>query len=318
MLKPVRHDSCGLASDEPVRLIPVETLAARWLTPIRNLAEMGVDYEAETGTLWQFMQPVKPSITRGLLDDALRVMDAVECAHAQMGADAVRYLVLASRLPGIYNLGGDLALFKQHILARDRDALRRYAHTCIDVQYRRAVKMNLPLCTIALVQGDALGGGFEAALAHDVIVAERSVKFGLPEILFNLFPGMGAYSFLSRRLDAARAERMMTSGRLYSADDLYEMGIVDVLAEDGDGIEAVRAFIDSHRRASKSRLAIARLRQTVAPVTRQELIDITDLWVDTAVTLEARDLRKMEHLVAAQLRRITAATTAAEGQRATA
>lgn len=318
MLKPVRNDTCDRVSDEPVRLVPVDTLATRSLSPIRNLDEMGVEYEADTGTLWQFMQPVKPSITRGLLEDALRVMDAVECAHAQAGADAVRYLVLASRLPGIYNLGGDLALFKQHILERNRDALRRYAHTCIDVQYRRAVKMGLPLCTIALVQGDALGGGFEAALAHDVIIAERSVKFGLPEILFNLFPGMGAYSFLSRRLDAARAERMMTSGRLYSADDLYEMGIVDVLAEDGDGIEATRAFIESHRRASKSRLAIARLRQTVAPVTRQELIDITDLWVETALTLEARDLRKMEHLVAAQLRRITAANAAAEGRRATA
>lgn len=287
-----------------------------WLAPVRTLREMDIDYETGSGILWQYMNPTKPSITTGLLADALRVMDAVEQGHAVEGPDAVRYMVLASRLSGIYNLGGDLTLFKQRIVERDRDALRHYAHTCIDVQYRRAIKMNLPICTVALVQGDALGGGFEAALAHDVIVAERSTKFGLPEILFNLFPGMGAYTFLSRRLDAARAERMITSGRLYTAEELYQMGVVDVLAEDGDGVEAVRAFIDTHRRASKSRMAVAKLRQMVTPVTRQELIDITDLWVETALTLDTRDLRKMEHLVAAQLRRVNA--TAEEKRRATA
>ena len=52
--------------------------------------------------------------------------------------------------------------------------------------------LNLPMVTIALVQGDALGGGFECALAHDLIIAERSAKLGLPEVLVNLFPGIGA------------------------------------------------------------------------------------------------------------------------------
>ena len=50
------------------------------------------------------------------------------------------------------------------------------------------------------MQGECLGGGFEAALSSDVIVAEKSARFGFPEILFNLFPGMGAYSFLERKI----------------------------------------------------------------------------------------------------------------------
>ena len=61
--------------------------------------------------------------------------------------------------------------------------------------------------TVALIQGDAIGGGFEAMLTNDVVIAERTAKFGLPEILFNLFPGMGAHSFLKRprrRPDGAR------------------------------------------------------------------------------------------------------------------
>lgn len=295
------------------------TEANSWLSPISGLAEMAIRYEAQENILWQFMKPSgRPSISPGLLRDALTVMDAVENAHSSLEIPPVRYMVLASGIAGVYNLGGDLALFRQKIANADREALRHYAHTCIEVQYRRAVKMNLPICTIALVQGDALGGGFEAALAHDVIVAEKSAKFGLPEILFNLFPGMGAYSFLVRRIDAVRAEGLMTSGRIYSAEELYQMGVVDVLAEDGDGEDAVRRFIDTHRRASKSRLAIAKLRNFVSPICKQELIGITDLWVETALTLDAKDLRRMEHLVAAQTRRAAGLVDSGGGQRATA
>ena len=60
--------------------------------------------------------------------------------------------------------------------------------------------MDLPILTVALIQGDAVGGGFEAMLTDDIVIAEQGAKFGLPEILFNLFPGMGGYSFLRRKV----------------------------------------------------------------------------------------------------------------------
>lgn len=278
-----------------------------WLRGLTTLKDLDVRYDQEKRILWQFMNPrERPSFTRKLLRDMQTTLDRVESAFSQNSENddpAIRYLVLASKMKGVYNLGGDLPLFMQLIDNKDTDELRRYAHACIDVQYRRAVNLNLPVCTIALVQGDALGGGFEAALANDVIIAEKSAKFGLPEILFNLFPGMGAYSFLSRRLDAARAEQLMLSGRLYSADELKDMGIINVVCDDGKGAEAVDSFIAEHQKAYKARQAVAQARQIVNPVTREELMKVTDLWVDTAVTLDAADLRKMRHLATAQNRR---------------
>ncbi|MDR3437188.1 crotonase/enoyl-CoA hydratase family protein [Telmatospirillum sp.] len=279
-----------------------------WLSSISSLPELDVFYDAEAKTLWQYMKPLgRPSFTPGLIRDCTAVINAVELSHRTAQDETsqqVQYMILSSRIAGIYNLGGDLARFQKMIEARDREGLRHYAHSCVEAQYRRAIRMNLPICTVALVQGDALGGGFEVALSHDIIIAEKQAKFGLPEILFNLFPGMGAYSFLSRRLDSARATRLMTSGRLYCAEEMYEMGIVDILADDGDGADAAIGFIEQHRRAGKARMAIAKLREMVTPISRQELIDITDLWVETALSLDARDLRKMGHLVAAQNRRV--------------
>jgi DSF synthase len=278
-----------------------------WLALANQLQELELTYDSEKRILWQYMMPDgRPSYTSGMLRDMNVALDMVEQAAAETKEGdelPVRYLVLGSHIPGIFNLGGDLPLFMTLIEQGDHGGLRRYAHACIDVQYRRAVNLELPICTIAVVQGDALGGGFEAALAHDVIIAERSAKFGLPEVLFNLFPGMGAYSFLSRRLDAMRAERMILSGRIYSADELHEMGVVDMVVDDGRGTDGVLDYVARFERARPSRQAVLNVRQIINPVSRQELIDITDLWVDTALTLGPADLRKMRHLATAQNRR---------------
>jgi DSF synthase len=293
----------------PTRRLGAEERGRRspdWNAFAQTLSQLELGYDESKRILWQYMLPTeRPSFTRELISDMSATLDFVEslCCDPKDPDQPVSFLVLASQMPGIFNLGGDLELFLRLIEAKDRESLSRYAHACVDGQHRISVNLNRPICTIALIQGDALGGGFEAALAHNVIIAERTVKFGLPEVLFNLFPGMGAYSFLTRRLDAARAERMILSGRLYTAEEMYELGVVDVLAEPGCGVEAVHQFVGRYGRTNLSRQAMAKARQIIAPVTRDELIEITNLWVETALSLSAGDLRKMRHLAEAQNRR---------------
>jgi DSF synthase len=205
----------------------------------------------------------------------------------------------------VFNLGGDLALFVLLIKARDREALAHYAKLCIENMYPRIQNFFCPtLTTISLVQGDALGGGFESALSSDVIFAEESAQMGLPEILFNLFPGMGAYSLLSRRLGMRAAEELILSGRILPAAKLHELGVVDVLAPDGHGESAVREWIAKNAKRRNGMQAMFRARQQVHPVTREELDAVTDTWVDAAMRLEDRDLKMMSRIVRAQMRRM--------------
>src|ERR687892_286503 len=143
---------------------------------------------------------------------------------------------------------------------------------CIDNMHARIQNYFTPtMTTLSLVQGDALGGGFECALASDVIVAEESAQLGLPEILFNLFPGMGAYSLLARRIGMRAAEELMLSGKVLPAAELYKMGIVDVLATDGQGETAVRSWIAKNAKRRNGLQAVHRARQFIHPVTREEL-----------------------------------------------
>ena len=272
-----------------------------------SLDQLALRLDAENDALWcSFVHPERPCFTPDLLGDITRFQRRLEKAlrmPSLLGQAPLGALVWRSGFPDVWNLGGDLELFVQLIRSGDRTGLRTYAHACVETVYRNWTKGGARLQTIALVQGDALGGGFEAALSNDVIIAERHSKFGLPEILFRMFPGMGAYSFLSRRIGAAGAEAMITSGRLYSASEMADLGIVDLVVETGEGEAAVADWLSRQRRRRRVMDALASVRRRCQPITHEELIDVTDIWVETALALEASDLRKMERLAKAQDRR---------------
>ena len=282
----------------------------------RTYAEVKYEYEPAAGTIWGYMnQRGNPCFNLGLLKD-LRAFGGELTANSghvdfEGAMHKVHYYVAASRVPGVFNLGGDLALFMLLIRARDREALAHYARLCIDNIHGQIHHYQCPtLTTISLVQGDALGGGFEMALCGDVIVAEESAMLGLPEILFNLFPGMGAYSLLARRASPRIAEELILSGKVLPATRLHEMGIVDVLARDGEGEAAVQAWIAKNARRRSGYQAVMRVRQQVNPITREELDAVVDTWVDCALRLEDRDLRMMSRVVRAQMERMDAAAAA--------
>jgi DSF synthase len=276
----------------------------------KKYPELEYEFDPATGAIWGFMkQRGVPCFNLGLLKDIRSFGNELTANDGHVDFEGamhrVNWYVAASRVPKVYNLGGDLALFLLLIKARDREALAHYAKLCIDNIHARVKNYFCPsLTTISLVQGDALGGGFETALSSDVIVAEESAQMGLPEILFNLFPGMGAYSLLTRRIGARAAEELILSGRVLPARKLHEMGVVDVLAKDGEGETEVNNWIAKSSRRRNGLQGVLRARQIVHPVTREELDAIAETWTDCALRLEDRDLRMMSRIVRAQMERM--------------
>jgi DSF synthase len=275
--------------------------------PSSSQASIHVDSEAGASILAMHPTP-RPSFTPGLLADIdqwrASVADLGNREAPETGQSAIRYAVLTSAMPGIFNFGGDLNRFVELIRAGDRDGLMEYALACIHATHSFSCGFGAPVTSIALVQGRAQGGGFEAALAANVLIAERGTQMGFPEVLFNLFPGMGAYSFLSRKIAPSIAERLILSGTLYEAEDLYDMGVVDVLAEAGEGEQTLRAYMRDADKHHHVHGLMNRIRETHNHVPFEELRDITELWVDSALRLDERNIRTMERLVRAQDRRI--------------
>jgi len=258
----------------------------------------------------------RPCLSVGLLEDMLaaqqQVGDAALLAYQGEEPDGLAYQVMASGLEDVFCLGGDLAHFLTLIESRDRAGLFRYAKHCVDTVYMSATAYGLPFTTIALVQGQALGGGFEAALANTVMIAEERSTFGFPETLFGLFPGMGALSLLCRRVSPGIAKRIIASGRLYSARELYDLGVVDVLARDGEGEQAVRDYISGRRSRETGFHALDRAAARINPISYDELLEVVRIWVDTALGLSVRNRRLMGYLRDAQMRRWEPARGVAE------
>jgi DSF synthase len=232
------------------------------------------------------------------LAEMQRVLDDIEA-----NPGLVRHLVLTSDVTGVFNFGGDLSLFVLLIRARDLDSLRMYGRRCIDLVWWLEHAAKRGVHTTVLVQGDTLGGGLESVMPFHKIIFERSAQAGFPEVLFNLFPGMGAWNFTIRKAGFSVANEMILSGRLYTADQLYRRHLVDLVVEDGEGEAALLNVVHSVNPRLRGTLAALEARRSTVPITYEALVEIVEQWTVTAMALTDRDLRLMERLARAQVRK---------------
>lgn len=261
-------------------------------------------YDAQKELTWCVMrQQGRPAFTKDLLLDLLAFQRSLAVSanpNLPDRTEPTRYMVFSSAIQGTFSLGGDLALFAKLIRANDEDALRDYARLSIEILYNNAIAYNLPLTTIALIEGDAIGAGFEAALSCDYVIAERGSRLGFPESLFGLFPGMGAHSFISRKIELAKIEKMILSGRLYSAEEMYELGLVDQIIDSGNGQEEVLKLISKRQRKLSLVKSLREVQLKLNPLSLDELLSIAEIWVKSAMKLTERELKIMDRLLRAQ------------------
>jgi DSF synthase len=251
--------------------------------------------DAETGL--QNFTPALVHEFRGLLDGLH------DRRHLSTAPD---YVVVQSADPAYFSMGGDLRFFRECIQRRDTATLRDYSMRCLDLLMSWNGRPDDSTTSIALVQGRALGGGFELALGMDYLIAEEHSSFGFPEIMFGLFPCTGAMGLLAPRIGARQAERMMTGKKVYSAAELYDMGLVDELCGSGEGELAVERFVANHSSRLKARVKVQQSRYRHSPLDRVEGVRIVEDWVETAMRLSAEELRTMDMLIMMQAREAAA------------
>jgi DSF synthase len=217
--------------------------------------------------------------------------------------DRLLYQVVASDYPGTFSLGGDLDYFLGCLDRGDRDGLLEYARTCIGMQIDFARHFEAPVTTLSVVEGDCLGGGFECALASSMLIADEASRFAFPELSFGMFPGMGALALLLRKVSPAVARRLITGQTVYSAAELHELGVVDMVTRPGEARDVARAFMRDNvkRHAGLRGLQVAI--DYALPINNEEFTAVAEEWVETAFRLAPSNRRLMEYLSRGQLRR---------------
>ncbi|AUX93592.1 crotonase/enoyl-CoA hydratase family protein [Mixta gaviniae] len=270
----------------------------RLFTEAGQTTQLDAYYEEERRTMWMMLRAEpRPSFNHGLIEEIMNLSYA-----AQRSGLAIDFWVTGSLVPQMFNAGGDLSFFVDCIQNGRREALRAYARACVDCIHAAARGFDTGAVTIAMVEGSALGGGFEAALAHHFLLAQNNARMGFPEIAFNLFPGMGGYSLVARRAGMKLAEELICEGESHTAEWFETRGLVDRLFQQGEGYRATRTFIDTLRPKLNGVKAMLKARQRVLQLSRAELMDITEDWVDFAFSIEEKDLAYMARLVQLQNR----------------
>ena len=271
----------------------------RVTTQVRRLQAdaLWITLDRDSATGLQNFTPDLVSEFRGLVDDL---------QDRRLREPPLHYAVVQSADPDYFSMGGDLRFFRDCIQRRDAVRLRDYSMRCLDLLLSWGGRLKDTTTSIALVQGRALGGGFEMALGMDYLIAEEHSSFGFPEIMFGLFPCTGAMGLLSARIGARAAERMMTNKKVYTASELYDMGLVDEICPRGEGEMAVERFVANHSSRLKARLKVQQSRYRHSALDHAEGVRIVDDWVETAMCLSTEELRTMDMLIMMQAREAAA------------
>lgn len=260
-----------------------------------GFALLDVEWDAEGFALWATTKDFAPvSYSLPVLEELLKIGTYVE----GLGRLAPEFVVYRSGHPSVFSLGGHLSYFSACIESRNLSLLQGYALKAIDAIWMAMTGCASPTTTtIALVEGEAQGGGFEAALACHLLVAEEGAKFGFPEALFGLFPGMGGARLLRSRGGEDLVEKLIAGASKISAEELYDRGIVDYLAKPKKGCALVREIC-----AGGPGLAIEHARARFAKISKESLMEETNRWAQQAFALSKRDLKVIGYLSQAQER----------------
>ena len=261
---------------------------------------LDLSYDESRRALWIHLTERAPAyVSLELIQDLLGVNNvfATTLSANRTSEPEIDFKVIASKRAGVFSLGGDLASFRYFIDQGNRNAMTQYANAALDAIWTNARASVDGMTTVSLVQGEAQGGGFEAALSAHVLVAEKGAMFGFPEALFGMFPGMGGYALLSARTSAECARRLIGSTNRYPAEMLFEMGVVDLLAEPGMGQATLDEWMSNATEEST-----APYRTRFDALDRSQLVDSIDEWVEQAMCLSQRQLRTMGYILEAQKR----------------
>jgi DSF synthase len=253
-----------------------------------------------TQAKWSVINESAPRRMTMELLDALHQeqLDAIE----DIKADQLKYHIFTSDIPGIFNLGGDLGSFVEAARQGDRYTLLDYGHKSLNIinnfhsAYKKVVDSNVT--TICVIKGITMGGGVEAALSGNVVIAEEQVTFEFPETRFGLFPGMGAYHLLRQRVPERVAVEVITSGKKYTAGEFLAMGIIDQVCETGTGDSAAADYIRLHRHqhAGVSAFNRAIRNHCDCGLDMSQMLEVLREWVDLVLALPEKQLGIMDKL----------------------
>jgi enoyl-CoA hydratase/carnithine racemase len=194
-------------------------------------------------------------------------------------ASEAQALIIHSTIKAGFSAGADLRELFQRGQEMERTAALRGVRDFLE---RIHAVMNtldaVPITTIAAVHGVTFGGGFELALACDIIIADRMARFCFPELRLGLIPGFGGIPRLKRDLGNAVVRDLLFTGRSFNVMKAQQIGLVSQIAAEGEALRVARATASQVTKFDRRTAAAAKA--FVKPIPYEELKREIDIFCD--------------------------------------
>lgn len=209
---------------------------------------------------------------------ALEEFETFAAALEDLQREAHALIIYSEMKPG-FCAGADLReLYERSQAMKKTDALKGVR----DFLERIHRVLNLidaaPLTTIAAVHGVTFGGGFELALACDLIVADKMTRFCFPELRLGLIPGFGGIPRLKRDLGNAAVRDLLLTGRSINATKAQQIGLVSQVVSEGESLRAARATAAQLEKFDRFTAATAK--RFIKPIPYDELRREIDIFCE--------------------------------------
>jgi enoyl-CoA hydratase/carnithine racemase len=209
---------------------------------------------------------------------ALEEFEKFVTALASMEAEAHALIIYSEMKPG-FCAGADLRELYQRSRAMEKlDAAKGVRDFLERIHRVLNIIDASPLTTIAAVHGVTFGGGFELALACDLIIADKMARFCFPELRLGLIPGFGGIPRLKRDSGNAVVRDLLLTGRSFNAVKAQQIGLLSQVVGEGEALRAARATAEQLKKFDRATAAAAK--KFIKPIPHEELRREIDLFCE--------------------------------------
>jgi DSF synthase len=266
------------------------------------LAQLKLEYERPIKTLWVTIAPEpKPVFTFDLLDSVYRLQTAIVSlwGRDRYFQSPIRFFAYRASGP-VFTLGGDLDFYLDCIAKSDKSALREYARLSIEGVLGNTSSLSGSAITLATIEGKGIGGGIDAPLSCNVVIAEEQTSFSYPEVKFNHF-AITAVAVLSRRIGPRAAHSLLERGAELSASEFEALGALDAVMPTGHGEAWLRKYATETLPMHGARLALFEaFYRRRAEEYRTELNFLAKAWSDYMLQLTPREISRLQRISVGQ------------------
>src|ERR1700730_6542317 len=219
-------------------------------------------------------RPPANEIGLAMLDDLERFVSSLPALESKASA-----LILYSGQKAGFSAGADLRELYEQAQKMDTPSAAKGVRAFLERIHAVLNRLDTsPLTTIAAVHGVCFGGGFELALACDLIIADKMVRFCFPELRLGLIPGFGGIPRLKRDLGNAVVRDLLLTGRSFNATKAQQVGLVSQVVGEGESLKAARGMAGQLGKFDR-RTAIA-AKKFIKPIPYDELRQEIDIFCD--------------------------------------